>query len=83
MQKLRQKYESGSNVQVKRQRMHNFENIDKHLMRWFQMARDKKLVLPSEMLLQSSKDSKKLIGTGLILERKEVTCKKLHGKADL
>ena len=53
--KIIQDYESGSNIQVKRQRKHNFENVDKHLMKWFRTARDKKLVVSGEMLLHKAK----------------------------
>ena len=91
--KIIEEYESGSNVQVKRQRKHNFENVDKHLMQWFRMAREKKLVVSGEMLLHKAKefaaalqheDSDKIDMNWINRwkKRKEVTCKKLHGEAE-
>ena len=35
LDKIIQDYESEGNIQVERQRKHNFENVDKHLMQWF------------------------------------------------
>ena len=91
--KIIQDYESGSSIQFKRQRKHNFENVDKHLMQWFRMARDKKLVVSGEMLLHKAKkfavalqyeDSEKIDMNWINRwkKRNEVMCKKLHGEAE-
>ena len=91
--KIIQDYESGSNIQVERQRKHNFKNVDKHLMHWFRMARDKKLVMSGERLLHKAKkfavalqyeDSEKIDMNWINRwkKRNEVTCKKPHGEAE-
>ena len=50
-EKIIKDFEAGCSSKTKRKRKHNFEAVDKPLMKWFRQARDKKIPFGGEMLL--------------------------------
>ena len=49
-------FESGCKAKIKRKCEHNFDNVDKPLLKWFKCARDEKTLSEWEMLLLKTQE---------------------------
>ena len=50
-EKIIEDLEAGCSSKTKRKRKHNFEAVDKPLVKWFRQARDEKIPVSGEMFL--------------------------------
>ena len=48
-EKIIEDFEAGCNSKTKRKRKHNFQAMDKPLVKWFRQARDEKIPVSGEM----------------------------------
>lgn len=87
------KYESGENSNTMRIRQHKFDNIDSHLLSFFRLARDKKIPISGELLLEKARfyatalqytDVDKIDRNWIQRwkTRNNILSKRLHGEAD-
>jgi len=86
-------FESGSlNSSAKRTRVHNYEDIDEPLLQFFKLARDKKIPISGEMILEKAQQYARELNcpdaANLDInwinrwkKRNSIVVKKLHGEA--
>lgn len=91
--KIIEQYETTSSS-LKRFKSHNFEDIDRPLLDFFRMARDKKIPVSGEMLVEKAQQFASALNysesnvakleinwVNRWKRRNDVVCKKLHGEA--
>ena len=92
-EKIIEDFEAGCSSKTKRKCKHNFEVVDKPLVKWFCQAREEKISVSGEMLLLKAQEyaevcgceNPKKLNMSWINQwkvRKDIVCKKLHGKAE-
>lgn len=86
-------FEAGRNVDIKRMRKHNFDNVDEPLLKWFLNEKDKNIPISGEMLLSKAQEFARECGyenaqkldinwVNRWKAREEIVCRKIHGEAE-